>query len=249
MLTFSGGQPVVAYNMATGAAVEDLQKTLNAMADGAPAGDMTAKQLRALAAAAEKAAARLDADEARRRPPAAPAPAPTPAPAAARAAGSDSDSDAGLPEEIDEAFVAERKAAAAAAFKAKDYKSASAEWSKAAKHLKRGQRPDAKLLSNLAAAQLALDKFVAAGHNAAESVDADPTWWKGHWYRGQALYKMARNKPPSMAMSERLEQAIAAFKACRAAATLPEAKREEVEKELQVAKDYSLKMNTACQQQ
>jgi len=34
----------------------------------------------------------------------------------------------------------------------------------------------------------------------------DPDWWKGYWYRAQALMKMLRNKPPSTAMAERCEQ-------------------------------------------
>ena len=74
-------------------------------------------------------------------------------------------------------------------------------------------------------------------------------WWKGHWYRGQALLKMARNKPPSLAMSERLEQSIAAFKACRKAPTLPEAKRSDVDAELKSAEALMMHMTSVCKQQ
>jgi hypothetical protein len=39
-------------------------------------------------------------------------------------------------------------------------------------------------------------------------MEADPDWWKGHWYRGQALMKMLKGKPQSTAMGERCEQVI-----------------------------------------
>ena len=50
----------------------------------------------------------------------------------------------------------------------------------------------AYLVRQAAAAQLALEKYVAASSYAGKSVAADPDWWKGHWYRGQALQKMVR---------------------------------------------------------
>lgn len=56
-------------------------------------------------------------------------------------------------------------------------------------------------------------------------IEVDPDWWKGYWYRGQALLKMLRNKPPSTAMSERCEQAKIAFEGCLKCSTLPESKR------------------------
>ena len=56
--------------------------------------------------------------------------------------------------------------------------------------MRAGDMADAKLLSNMAASQLALDKFVAAAMYGQKCVEADPDWWKGHWYRGQALMKM-----------------------------------------------------------
>ena len=58
-----------------------------------------------------------------------------------------------------------------------------------------------------------------------------------------------RNKPASLAMGERLEQAIASLKACRAASTLPENKQKEVDIALKAAKDYQLRTCEACKQQ
>ena len=58
-----------------------------------------------------------------------------------------------------------------------------------------------------------------------------------------------RNKPPSLAMGERLEQAIASLKACRAAPSLPENKHKEVDIALKAAKDYQLRTCEACKQQ
>ena len=58
-----------------------------------------------------------------------------------------------------------------------------------------------------------------------------------------------RNKPPSLAMGERLEQAIASLKACRAAPSLPENKKKEVDIALKAAKDYQLRTCEACKQQ
>ena len=233
--------------------VASLRKLLEAVQDGAPAGNLEAQELKALAAVARTAAARIEGD-AKRRPKAPEAASPAAAPAVAPAAvvggdSSDSDSDAGPPTEVDEALVAELRAEGAGRFKAKAFGDACKAWGKAARHLKSAKRPDAKLLSNLAAAQLAMDKYVAAAHNAADSVEADPEWWKGHWYRGQALLKMARNKPPSLAMSERLEEAIRAFKKCRAAPTLPEAKQAEVDAEKKAAEQLMMHMTEVCKQQ
>lgn len=87
---------------------------------------------------------------------------------------------------------------------------------------------DAKLFSNMAASSMALDKFVAAAMYGQRSIEADPDWWKGYWYRGQSLMKMLRNKPPSTAMSERCEQAKLAFEGCLKTSTLPDNKKEQV---------------------
>ena len=50
-------------------------------------------------------------------------------------------------------------------------------------------------------------------------------------------------------MGERLEQAIASLKACRAAPSLPENKHLEVDIALKAAKDYQLRTCEACKQQ
>ena len=46
---------------------------------------------------------------------------------------------------------------------------------------------------------------MAAAHHAAESVDADPEWWKGHWYRGPVCKKwcekMAAHAIDAMSLS------------------------------------------------
>ena len=127
-------------------------------------------------------------------------------------------------------------------------KEACAAYLKAVRMLDEGELADAKLFSNMAAAQLALDKYVAAAMYAQKCMEADPDWWKGHWYRGQALMKMLRNKPPSTAMSERCEQAKVAFEGCLKCSTLPETKRAQVEEELQTCKNALMQM-TGCGQQ
>ena len=68
-------------------------------------------------------------------------------------------------------------------------------------------QPDVKIISNRAAAMLAMDKFVAAAFDGQRCIEVDRDWWKGHWYRGQALMKMLKGKPPSTSMAERCEQA------------------------------------------
>jgi tetratricopeptide (TPR) repeat protein len=114
-------------------------------------------------------------------------------------------------------------------FRKGEYKEACESYLQAIRMLDRGEMADAKLLSNMAAAQLALDKYVAAAMYGQRSVEADADWWKGHWYRGQALMKMLRNKPPSTAMSERCEQAKLAFEGCLKTTTLPETKKQQVQ--------------------
>lgn len=127
-------------------------------------------------------------------------------------------------------------------------KEAVAAYGKAIKLLASVDQTDAKILSNRAAANLAMDKFVAAAFDGQRCMEADPDWWKGHWYRGQALMKMLRNKPPSTAMSERCEQAKFCFESCLRCSTLPAAKRPEVEAELQNCKNTLMQMTAACNQ-
>lgn len=147
-------------------------------------------------------------------------------------------------------IVATKKVLGTEHYKAGRYAEAAREWIACERHLKAtNQKRDAKLLSNIAAAQLANEKLVAAAMYAAESTDVDATWWKGHWYRGQALLRMVKGKPPSLAMSERLEQAIASLKACRNSSTLPNEKRDSVDEALKSAEKVQMNMVSAgCQQ-
>ncbi|KAJ1451366.1 hypothetical protein M885DRAFT_589562 [Pelagophyceae sp. CCMP2097] len=181
---------------------------------------------------------------------------PAAAPAAAAAPRNAADDDDTSDEEdtseaapLDASAVAAWKSDAAALYARGDVEAACVEWRKAAAHLKRARLPDAKLLSNLAAAYLSLDKHVSAANYGAESADADGDWWKGHWYRGQALIAMAKSKPPSIAMSERLEQAVKSFKACKKCSTLPSAKLEDVDAEIKIAKQHMMSMTQVCGQQ
>lgn len=150
----------------------------------------------------------------------------------------------------EEDILTTKKTLGAAHYKAGRFGEAAKEWIACERLLKVTKRPrDAKLLSNVAAAQLANEKLVAAAMYAAESTDVDPTWWKGHWYRGQALLRMVKGKPPSLAMSERLEQAIASLKACRDSVTLPDDKRDNVNETLKSAEKLHMTMVSAgCQQ-
>jgi len=151
-----------------------------------------------------------------------------------------------VPAEEEPAEEERRKEAGRVLFKEKRYAEAIEEWIAADK---KATNRDAKLLSNLAAAYLALDKFVGAAMYAAEATDVDPTWWKGHYYRGQALLRMTKNKPPSLAMGERLEQATKAFKRCRASSSLPPDRIPEIEHQIDAANKIGLNMTTVCQQQ
>ena len=132
-----------------------------------------------------------------------------------------------------QAQVEEHKAAGNTAFKAQQYKEATQSYGKAMKLLDKCGQPDVKIISNRAAAMLAMDKFVAAAFDGQRCIEVDPDWWKGYWYRGQALMKMLKGKPPSTSMAERCEQAKIAFQDCLKTTTLPDAKRPQVEMELQ----------------
>jgi hypothetical protein len=96
--------------------------------------------------------------------------------------------------------------------------------------------------------QLANEKYVAVTMFAGKAIKADPDWWKGHWYKAQALMRMIKGKPPSTAMGERCEQAVKAFKACGACSTLPAAKKDEVEAAHQHARNELMNMSGACNQ-
>ena len=178
--------------------LEELTAVLDGIAGGAAPGNITAGKLRSLASSAHRAASRLQAFEDKQYSRAEQQAANKLFKQAVHMSSSDDSSDDDAATTLDQAAVDELREAGNASFKAKDTVEAARSWSKAAAMLKAAGKPDAKLLSNIAAAHLAGDKFVAAAHHAAESVDADPDWWKGHWYRGQALQKMVRNNfgPP-----------------------------------------------------
>jgi tetratricopeptide (TPR) repeat protein len=73
-------------------------------------------------------------------------------------------------------------------FVAKRHAEAVKAWTAAIELLKLWSLPvDAKLFSNRAAANLKLNKNVLAVADARLSAEADPGWWKAHWYLGQAL--------------------------------------------------------------
>ena len=161
---------------------------------------------------------------------------------------SDDEDEKPPPEDVDMDAVAKVKSEGNEYFRTQQYKDAVASYMTAIRMLQKGDLVDAKLFSNMAAAQLALDKFVAAAMYGQRCTEADPDWWKGHWYRGQALMKMLRNKPPSTAMSERCEQAKHAFEGCLKCSTLPASKRAQVEEELQTCKNALMQI-TGCGQQ
>ena len=172
--------------------LEEICCILDGIAGGAAPGRIPAGKLRSLASSAHRAAARLQAFEDKQYNRAEAQAANKLFKQAVHMSSSDDSSDDDAATALDQAAVDELREAGNASFKAKDTVEAARSWSKAAAMLKAAGKPDAKLLSNIAAAHLAGDKFVAAAHHAAESVDADPEWWKGHWYRGQALQKMVR---------------------------------------------------------
>ena len=161
---------------------------------------------------------------------------------------SDDEKDKPPPEDVDMEAVGKAKTAGNDAFRTQQYKEAVTSYLEAIRMLQKGDLVDAKLFSNMAAAQLALDKHVAAAMYGQRCMEADPDWWKGYWYRGQALMKMMRNKPPSTAMSERCEQAKIAFEGCLKCSTLPANKKDAVDAELQTCKNALMQI-TGCGQQ
>ena len=158
-----------------------------------------------------------------------------------------------LPAEV-EAEALAAKARGNQHFKAGELAAAIDAWSVAIKVLDaHHETADARLFSNRAAAQLAREppRLVAVAMDGQRSADADPSWWKGHWYRGQALLFMLRGKSPSSAMSERAEQSKIAFERCLACPTLPPDKRAEIERFRGYAKYalFGMSQGSACPQQ
>ena len=39
-----------------------------------------------------------------------------------------------------------------------------------------------------------IEKFVGAAFDGQKAMEADNDWWKGYWYRGQAIVNMLKNK-------------------------------------------------------
>jgi len=154
------------------------------------------------------------------------------------------------PEEATEQ-AAKLKADGTEAFKVQKYKEASDLYQQAIRLLEKHKLPgDAKLLSNAAAAFLADGKAVPASSYGAKAMEVDPDWWKGYWYRAQALTHMLRNKPASTAMTGRCEQAKEAFGKCLKCSTLPANKKEEVEGLHKQAEAALIRMTTGnCGQQ
>mmetsp|Transcript_839 Transcript_839/g.2696 ORF Transcript_839/g.2696 Transcript_839/m.2696 type:complete len:351 (-) Transcript_839:204-1256(-) len=126
-------------------------------------------------------------------------------------------------------------------------------WTEAVDHLKAwGLAADAKLYSNRAAAYLQLGKNVLAATDARASADADATWWKAHWYLGQALSAQlahsANQRGACTSNGERAQEAYRAINTCSECASLPADKTEEVlaYKEKMQAKIYEMTDQGAC---
>ena len=107
-------------------------------------------------------------------------------------------------------------------------------WGFAIDLLKKWDCPvDAKLYSNRAAANLALKKHVLAATDGRLATEADPNWWKGHWYFGQATLELvkasAAKRGACTSNGERAQEAYRAFVKCAECETVPANKRHEVE--------------------
>ncbi|EGB12916.1 hypothetical protein AURANDRAFT_60925 [Aureococcus anophagefferens] len=130
------------------------------------------------------------------------------------------------------AKAAAEKAAGNAHFVAKRHAEAVVHWTFAIDLLKKWDAPvDAKLYSNRAAANLALKKHVCAATDGNLAVDADPAWWKGHWYFGQATLELvkasAAQRGACTSNGERAQEAYRAFVKCAECDSVPANKRAE----------------------
>lgn len=127
-------------------------------------------------------------------------------------------------------LAAERKARGNVYFGQAKYQEAADEYGVAMEVLRSRQLSDAKICSNRAACYLALDRPVMAASDALLAINADPQFWKGWWYRGQALLAVLKSSKhgPCSANAERAQEACKALDSCLASATLPAAKQPEV---------------------
>ncbi|KAH8060223.1 sulfuric ester hydrolase [Aureococcus anophagefferens] len=92
-----------------------------------------------------------------------------------------------------------------------------------------GRAEDAKLHTNRAACLLTADRWVPAAHDGARAIALDAEWWKGYWYRGQALLGQLKGKRPSKVMQQKAEVALKALERASQCRGFPEDKRERVE--------------------
>ena len=92
-----------------------------------------------------------------------------------------------------------------------------------------GRAEDAKLHTNRAACLLTADRWVPAAHDGARAISLDAEWWKGYWYRGQALLGQLKGKRPSKVMQQKAEVALKALERASQCTGFPEDKRERVE--------------------
>mmetsp|Transcript_16556 Transcript_16556/g.21569 ORF Transcript_16556/g.21569 Transcript_16556/m.21569 type:complete len:252 (+) Transcript_16556:149-904(+) len=130
-------------------------------------------------------------------------------------------------------FAADCKLAGNELFVTKKFSQAVESYTKAIDALRaRDLEVDSKLLSNRAAAFLQLNEKVKAASDARASTEADPDWWKGHWYLAQAVLGIAKSSPQGActANAERAQEAKRALESCLKTSTLPSDKRPTVER-------------------
>lgn len=149
----------------------------------------------------------------------------------------DSDEDAPLEctlSEEEQAAIREQcgalKAEGNASFSSQEYEQAIEKYTQILGLLKSSNMPlDDVILCNRSACYLALKRYVPASHDALQASKINPDNWKSHWRHGVAVMHMAQRK-------FRTKQAVAAFERCAQCSTLPENKREEVQKAISGAK-------------
>lgn len=91
------------------------------------------------------------------------------------------------------------------------------------------RKEDAKLHTNRAACLLTAERWVPAAYDGHQAIRLDDEWWKGYWYRGQALLGQLKGKRPSKVMQQKAEVALKALERASQCKNFPEDKRERVE--------------------